>query len=105
MGTVFEDLDRYLLITADTHAGSDPRGYEPYLEKKWHDDFEAWVEAGERMAKIMRQVMAPPWEKPVKWTRLSSIFQAAIACRMKSTTLGSSLSDQLDSGGLSLALG
>ena len=29
-----ENLDRYLLITADTHAGLDPAGYKPYLAEK-----------------------------------------------------------------------
>ena len=52
-----ENLDRYILITSDTHAGLDPALYEPYLEKKWLGDFPAWVEAGDAMAKVMRQFM------------------------------------------------
>ncbi|MGE4608027.1 MAG: amidohydrolase family protein [Myxococcota bacterium] len=57
MATKFKDLDRYLLITSDTHAGLDPEGYRPYIEKKYHDDFNEWVKAGESLAQIMRQVM------------------------------------------------
>ena len=57
MGTGLEDLDRYLLITADTHAGADPAHYQPYIEKKWQDDFREWVSASEAMAQMMRQVM------------------------------------------------
>ena len=26
-----ENLDRYLLLTADSHAGADPELYEPYI--------------------------------------------------------------------------
>ncbi len=57
MATEFKDLDRYLLITADTHAGLDPPGYRPYLEKKWLADYEAWVQTQETMMQMMRQVM------------------------------------------------
>ncbi len=57
MANPLADLDRYLLITADTHAGSSPEGYGPYLEARWQDDFKAWLEHSEQMAKIIRQVM------------------------------------------------
>ena len=51
------DLDRYLLITADTHAGADPVGFGPYLETKWQDDFQGWLKQAQDLAKVMRQVM------------------------------------------------
>ncbi len=57
MPSSLEGLDRYLLITADTHAGSDPEGFGPYLERKWQGEFRAWVEQQAQLAKIMRQVM------------------------------------------------
>ena len=38
--------DRYTLISADTHAGGSVRGYKPYLESKWHDDFDKWAGDG-----------------------------------------------------------
>jgi predicted TIM-barrel fold metal-dependent hydrolase len=52
-----DELDRYLLITADTHAGPAPEGYGPYLEKEWQDDFQGWLEQSAQFAQIMRQVM------------------------------------------------
>lgn len=52
-----DDLDRYILITADTHAGLDAELYRPYLEKKWLGDFDAWVAQGEMMKKLMREFM------------------------------------------------
>ena len=57
MAGPLDDLDRYLLITADTHAGSAPGGYGPYLEKKWQADFQDWLKQSEQIAKMMRQVM------------------------------------------------
>jgi len=51
------ELDRYILITSDTHAGPPPAAYKPYLAAKWHGEFAGWVEAEEGMREIMRQVM------------------------------------------------
>ncbi len=38
-------MDRYLVISADCHAGADLRDYKPFLEAKYHDDFDAWAES------------------------------------------------------------
>lgn len=35
--------DRYTVISADCHAGADLVDYRPYLEKRYHDDFDAWA--------------------------------------------------------------
>ena len=43
MTAQLDGLDRYLLITSDTHAGPDPEGYRPYIEKKWLGEFDAWI--------------------------------------------------------------
>ncbi len=37
-------MDRYIVISADTHAGADLRGYKPFLERRYHDEFDAWAE-------------------------------------------------------------
>ena len=50
-------LDRYLLITADSHAGPTPEGYGPYLEKKYQSDYQDWLTWSVENAKIMKQVM------------------------------------------------
>ena len=57
MPNPLEKLDRYLLITADSHAGPTPEGYGPYLAEKWQDDFQGWLVQSEQFAKMMRQVM------------------------------------------------
>lgn len=35
--------ERYVVISTDAHCGADIQGYKPYLEKKYHDDFDAWA--------------------------------------------------------------
>ena len=57
MAHPINDLDRYLLITADSHAGSSAEGYRPYLESKWLGDFEDWVKQTKQTEQIMRKVM------------------------------------------------
>lgn len=34
---------RYVLVSTDCHAGADLRDYKPYLEKRWHEEFDAWI--------------------------------------------------------------
>ena len=34
--------DRYILISADTHAGGSHVQYREYLDPKYRDDFDAW---------------------------------------------------------------
>ena len=36
-------MDRYLVISADGHAGADLLGYRPYLASRWHEEFDAWA--------------------------------------------------------------
>jgi len=52
-----DELDRYLLISADTHAGPSPKGYGPYLEQKYQTDYQEWLVQSEQLAKAMRSVM------------------------------------------------
>jgi predicted TIM-barrel fold metal-dependent hydrolase len=33
----------YVLISTDCHGGADLRDYKPYLERRWHDEFDAWA--------------------------------------------------------------
>jgi len=35
--------ERYVVISADGHAGADLLDYRPYLESRYHDDFDAWA--------------------------------------------------------------
>ena len=34
---------RYIVISADGHAGGSILDYRPYLASKWHDEFDAWA--------------------------------------------------------------
>jgi predicted TIM-barrel fold metal-dependent hydrolase len=35
--------EHYIVISADSHCGADVLDYKPYLEKKWHDEFDVWA--------------------------------------------------------------
>ena len=35
----------YVVISSDSHAGADILDYKPYLERRWHDEFDAWAAA------------------------------------------------------------
>ncbi|MEU6215891.1 amidohydrolase family protein [Streptomyces sp. NPDC047022] len=35
--------ERYTVISADCHAGADLLDYKPYLEKRYHEEFDAWA--------------------------------------------------------------
>jgi predicted TIM-barrel fold metal-dependent hydrolase len=37
--------ERLVVISSDSHAGADLYGYKPYLEKRWHEEFEEWAKA------------------------------------------------------------
>ncbi|MFE1752790.1 amidohydrolase family protein [Streptomyces anandii] len=37
--------ERYTVISADCHAGADLYDYRPYLERRYHDAFDAWAAA------------------------------------------------------------
>ena len=39
--------ERYIVISADGHAGGNIPDYRPYLESRWLDDFDAWAESYE----------------------------------------------------------
>jgi len=45
MGTNWDTIDRYVVISADTHAGADLYDYKPYLPASLHDDFDAWAKS------------------------------------------------------------
>ena len=51
------ESDHYILISADAHAGADIRGYQPYLESKYQDDFEVWAASMEEGSRMMREMM------------------------------------------------
>ena len=37
-------MSRYTVISADCHAGADLRDYRPFLERRYHEDFDAWAD-------------------------------------------------------------
>jgi len=41
----WDTIDRYVVISADSHAGADLRDYKKYLPARWHDEFDAWADS------------------------------------------------------------
>ena len=37
-------MDRYIVISADCHAGADMRDYKPFLESRYHEEFDDWAD-------------------------------------------------------------
>src|SRR5689334_16727328 len=40
-----EQLERYLILSSDAHAGAPLGAYRDYLESQWHDEFDQWLAA------------------------------------------------------------
>ena len=43
-GAGHHDSAHHVVITADSHCGAAVRDYKPYLEKKYHADFDTWAD-------------------------------------------------------------
>jgi predicted TIM-barrel fold metal-dependent hydrolase len=37
--------DRYIVISSDGHAGAEMQDYRPYLERRYHDEFDDWAKS------------------------------------------------------------
>jgi hypothetical protein len=35
--------DHYIVVSSDSHCGADLYDYKPYLDKKWHGEFDEWA--------------------------------------------------------------
>ena len=38
-------MRRYPVISADCHAGAELRDYRPYLESRYHEEFDRWADS------------------------------------------------------------
>ena len=45
MAETWDSIDRYVIISSDTHAGAELHEYKQYLAPRWHDEFEEWAKA------------------------------------------------------------
>jgi predicted TIM-barrel fold metal-dependent hydrolase len=43
VGESWDSIDRYMIISSDTHGGADLWDYKPYLPQRFHDEFDAWA--------------------------------------------------------------
>ena len=66
-------MDRYTVISSDCHAGADLADYRPYLEARYHEEFDRWL-AG--YANPFRDLTAPDadrnWDSDVRQVALEA---------------------------------
>jgi predicted TIM-barrel fold metal-dependent hydrolase len=41
----WDSIDRYMILSSDTHAGAEMRAYKAFLDPRWHEDFDAWADS------------------------------------------------------------
>lgn len=41
----WDTIDRYMVLSSDTHAGASMYDYKSYLDREFHDEFDAWAAA------------------------------------------------------------
>jgi predicted TIM-barrel fold metal-dependent hydrolase len=64
MDSNLPETDHHIVISADSHCGADLRGYKPYLEKKFHSDFDEWADATEESAEKQEALFAGKGRSP-----------------------------------------
>ena len=64
-------MDRYTVISSDCHAGADLADYRPYLEARYHDEFDRWMASYDNP---FRDLSAPDADR--NWD--SNVRQAAL---------------------------
>lgn len=70
--------DRYIVISADGHAGGNVPDYRPYLESKWHEEFDVWAAAYENpFEDLVGDLGARNWDSPRRMADLEADGQAA----------------------------
>ena len=66
-------MDRYTVISSDCHAGADLADYRPYLESRWHGEFDQWLDGYENP---FRDLTAPEanrnWDSGVRQVALEA---------------------------------
>ena len=70
--------DRYIVISADGHAGGNVADYRPYLPARWHDEFDAWASGYEMPYEDLRgDLGARNWDSARRLRDLHADGQAA----------------------------
>ncbi len=58
--------EHHIVISADTHCGGDLRQYRPYLESKYHSDFDEWADEIERTQAAAAEAQARKGRKSTR---------------------------------------
>lgn len=66
LGSAPRSDDPYVIVSSDTHAGLQVEEYRPYLDSKFHDQFEEWVVARHQHRRLIEEVngeYVEQWER------------------------------------------
>jgi predicted TIM-barrel fold metal-dependent hydrolase len=76
--TTADHDERYVVISADGHAGGDIGDYRPYLASRWHDEFDAWAATYESpFADLKGDLGTRNWNSERRLTDLEADGQVA----------------------------
>ncbi|MCB0994752.1 MAG: amidohydrolase, partial [Acidimicrobiales bacterium] len=70
--------ERYIVVSSDGHAGGNIADYRPYLDARWHDEFDAWAAAFEMpYADLLGDLGARNWDSARRLRDLRTDGQVA----------------------------
>ena len=73
-----DGADRYIVVSADGHAGGNIGDYRPYLASRWHDEFDAWAAGFEMPYEDLKGDLGPRnWDSARRLRDLHADGQAA----------------------------
>ena len=70
--------DRYIVISADTHAGGSHQQYREYLDPEWRDAFDAWRgEYSNPFSDLHGHRRVRNWDSAMRWEEMEADGSAA----------------------------
>ena len=69
MTDTWDSIDRYVVISSDTHAGAELREYRDYLDSDWHERVVGWVAGTGCDAWIIQRELSDPVSYVNLWLR------------------------------------
>ena len=73
-----QGAERYIVISADGHAGGNVPDYRPYLASEWLDDFDAWAAGYETPYEDLKGDLGPRnWDSDRRLRDLHADGQSA----------------------------
>ena len=59
-------MEHHIVISADTHCGADLRDYRPYLESRYHAEFDEWADFMDGFNERRKEMFADMERSPME---------------------------------------